>query len=254
MKDTFKLWKDIIANPFEGFKGLNDNTKIIWPLLTIIVLFLISTSLLIPILSSDEYSQAIVRAQVTSAAEKGNPMSNEQIEAMSKQMTSPMIKNITLVSSFVGGLITFMAITLLVSLILKLFVSSVKKDKVKFSLILKIILFTTIIAMVQSLLKAGITITGNWERVLSRVNETSQLQFALTSPISLAALFDLSSLGDSLYMLLDAFTDIFNWIYYIFLYAGLKIVAELDKKKAMIITVVIALISIAIGFAFTLIS
>ena len=254
MQNTFKLWKDIIINPFEGYKNVNDKTKILLPLLTIIALFLLSITMLVPIMLSDSYSEAIVRVQISTMADRGNEMSLEQQAAMADQMKSPMIRNITIASSYAGGLITFLLITLLVAFILKLIISSVKKEKVKFSLVFKIMLFATIVSMVQSLLKNGITLSGNWERILSRVTDTGSLQLALQSPISLAALFDPAKVGHSIYMLIDAFTDIFNWIYYVLLYAGLKIATELEKKQALIITIVIALISIAVGLAITILT
>jgi len=253
MKNTFKLWKDIIANPFEGYKGLNENTKILLPLLTIIVLFVISITMIVPILLSEPYSEAIVRAQIATMAERGNEMSSEQQAAMAEQMKSPMVKNITIASSYAGGLLTFFLMTLAAALILKLTVSSMKKDKVKFSLVFKILIFASIVAMVQSILKMGITLTGNWERALSRVNDTGSLQQVLQTPISLAALFDASGMNRTLYMLIDTLTDVFNWIYYIFVYAGLKVAVQLEKKQALTATIIIAVISVAIGAAFTLI-
>ncbi len=53
---TFKLWKKIITNPFEGFKDVNDNTKLALPLITIIIFFIIAQSIQIPILQSYTYS------------------------------------------------------------------------------------------------------------------------------------------------------------------------------------------------------
>ena len=252
MKNTFVIWKNIISNPFEGYKDVNDSTKILFPLLTIILLFVFSISMLVPIMLSDSYGDAIVRSQVNSMIEKGNEISLEQQNAMADQIKSPMIRNITIASAFVGGLITFFLITLIITFILKLVVSSIKKDKIKFSLVFKIILFASIVAMVQSIVKTGVTLTGDWHRVLARVNDTSALQQALQSPISVAALFDPAKVGNSVYFLIDAFTDVFNWIYYLFLYAGLKVAVELEKKQALITTIVIALLSIGIGFAFTI--
>jgi hypothetical protein len=225
--------------------------KINNPGLFLIILFLISTSLLMPITTSKIYMEAIVRVQVSAAAEKGNEMSIEQQNVMAENLNSPTMRNITMVSTYVGGLVTFFLFTLLTALLLKLVVSSVKKDKIKFSLVLKVLLFATIVSMMQLLVKNGITLSGNWQRGLSRVNDMGSLQFALQSPISFAALFDYSTMNKTVYMLIDAVTDIFNWIYYIFLYAGLKVTIGLEKTKALIITIVIAVVSISIGLIFT---
>ncbi|MBI9099311.1 MAG: YIP1 family protein [Spirochaetaceae bacterium] len=252
MKNVFVLWKDIIVNPFEGYKGVNESTKILLPLLSIIVLFLISISMIVPIMLSDAYGDAVVRVQISTMAERGNEMSAEQQAAVAEQIKSPMVRNITIVSAYAGGLITFFLVTLLVTLILKIVISSVKKETVNFSLVFKIIIFASIVAMIQSILKMGITLSGDWERTLSRVNDTAALQQALQSPVSLAALADPGAVSNSVYMLIDSFSDIFNWIYYIFLYAGLRVVTQLEKKPALIIIIALALFSIAIGLLFTL--
>jgi len=254
MKNTFILWKNIIANPFEGYKSVNDSTKLLLPLLIIISLFLISTTMSVPILSSDSYSEVLVRSQITAMAEKGNEMSAEQQVALDEQIKSPMVRNITLASTYIVGLIAFIGIGLLLpALFGKIYASYAKKEKVKFSLIFKILIFAVIIGMVQSLIKIGITLTGDWQRALNRVNDASMIQYILQAPVSLAALLDPSEINKTLYMLIDAFTDVFNWIYYIFIYAGIKVSLQLEKKPALITTVIIAATSIIIATAMSFI-
>jgi hypothetical protein len=253
MVNFIKNWKNIISNPFEGFSEINNETKWFLPLLTIIILLLISTSLLIPIMQSDEYIGALVRATTSQQAEKGVEMSTEAQEAMAKQLNSPMIKNITIASALGGGTITFIVILILNSLLIML-LSAILKNKIKFSLIFKIMIFISIISIVQSLIKSGITLSGDYARILSRVNDTTGLKLALAAPVSLAALFSVETLGSTGYFLLDAVTDIFNWIYYIFLYAGLKISAGLQKKHALMVTIITAVIFIIIGLIFNMIT
>lgn len=253
MKNTFILWKNIIANPFDGFRDLKESTKLFPALLVIIVLFLFSMILLIPIMSSPAYGDAVARVQSTVMAQRGTEMSAEQQAAMAEQLKSPVVRNITIVSAVAGGLISYMAVLLVMTLVLMLVIGAVRKEKIRFSLVLKLLLFTAIVSMVQSLVKMGITLSGDWLRVLSRVTDTPSLQAALNSPVSLAALMDVSAVGRQVYYLVDYITDVFNWVYYIFLYAGLKAVAGLEKKKALLITVIIAVISILIGLVFTFI-
>ncbi len=247
MIKTFKLWKEIIINPFNGYKGLDDNTKIGIPLVSIIFLFLISTFLLVPIMKSDSYFEAITRVQITNMAEHGNELSTERQNEMAEQFKSPLVRNMTVVMPFVTGLLLFLLYTLFVTFILKFIISAIKKERIKFSLILKIILFTSIIYMIQIILKNSITITGDWLRALKRANDTSSLQMALQTPISLAALLDPGKTGKIIYFLIDFLTDIFNWLYYVFLYAGLKVAVKLEKKQALLMTVIIAVISLLIG-------
>ena len=248
-----KIWKDIISNPFEGFSEVRDDTKWFLPLLMLLILVLISTVLIVPLMQSDEYIGALVRATTSQQAEKGTEMSAEAQAAMADQLSSPMMKKITIASALGGGVITFVIIMLINALVIKL-LAAIMKEKTKFSLIFKILIFVSIISIVQSLIKSGITLSGDWARILNRVNDTDGLKFALSAPVSLAALFSVDTLGSTGYFLMDALTDIFNWIYYIFLYAGLKVSAGLTKKHALMVTIISAVVFILIGLIFNLIT
>ncbi len=245
--NTFKLWKNIIVNPFQGFRDVNDQTKLALPLITIILLMCISFSILIPVYLNDSYGEVLARIQYEKMVEDGNAMSLEQMDNLNKYFQSSAFNTITIVSVFVGGVIFFLLIIFLTSFILKLVATSLKKEKVKFSLILKIILFASIVSMVQMILKNSITITGDWLHALKRAKDTFSFQLALQTPLSFAALVDPSKSGKIIYFLVDYLTDIFNWLYYIFFYAGLKIAVKLEKKHALTITIIIAVISLLIG-------
>ncbi len=250
---SIKIWKNILANPFEGFREINDEVRWFPPLLVLVFLVLASISFLIPLMQSDEYTGALVRVTISQQAEKGVEMSAEAQAAMKDQLGSPMIKNITIASALVGGTLTFIAIMLLNSLLLKILIL-IGKEKVKFSLIFKILIFISIIGIAQSFIKSGITVSGDWARILNRVNNTTDLKLALSAPVSLAALFSASTLGSTGYFLLDTVTDIFNWIYYIFLYAGLRTAAGLTRKHALTATVISALVFILVGLIFNMLT
>ena len=248
-----KIWKNIVSNPFEGFSEVKDETKWFLPLLILLILILISTALIIPLMQSDEYIGALVRATISQQAEKGVEMSAEAQTDMAEQLSSPMIKNITIASALGGGVITFIVIMLINTLLIKLF-AAIMKEKTNFSLIFKILIFISIISIVQSLIKSGITLSGDWARILNRVNDTTGLKLALSAPVSLAALFSVETLGPTGYFMMDALTDIFNWIYYIFLYAGLKVSAGLTKKHALKVTIITAAVFLSIGLIFNFIT
>ena len=249
----FKIWKNIISSPFEGFAQVNDETKWFLPLIAILILIFLSIALTIPIMQSDEYIGALVRATVSQQTEKGVEMSLEQQTAMSEQLNSPIIKKITIASALGGGIITFVIIMLLTALFIKL-LSAIFKNKVKFLLIFKILIFISIISIVQSLVKSGITLSGDWTRILNKVTDMAGLKQALSASVSLAALFSVDKIGSNGYFLLDTLTDIFNWIYYIFLYIGLQVSAGLTKNHALKVTVISAVVFILIGFAFNFIT
>lgn len=252
MVNCIRIWKNIISNPFEGFTEVKDETKWFLPLVLILILILVSTTLLIPLMQSDEYIGALVRATTNQQAEKGVEMSLEAQTAMKEQLSSPLIKNITIASALGGGTITFLIIMLLNALLIKILAALVK-EKTKFSLIFKILIFISIISIVQSFIKSGITLSGDWARILNRVNDTTGLKLALSAPVSLAALFSVDTIGSTGYFLLDALTDIFNWINYIFLYAGLSVSAGLSKYHALKVTIITAVVFILIGVLFNFI-
>ncbi|MBI9101397.1 MAG: YIP1 family protein [Spirochaetales bacterium] len=246
------LWKDIIFSPFEGFKKVTAETRILLPLLVLVILLAGSIAMLMPIMQSEAYGQAIVRSQIAAMAEKGQEMSNEQQEAMREQLSSPMVKNITIASAFGGGIITFIAI-LLISSLLIMVASKLFKGAVTYKMAMKILIYAGIISVIHGLVKNGITLSGNYTRILNQVQDTGALQLALTSQVSLAALFSAETLGSVGYFLMDTLTDIFNWIYFIFIYAGLKSAGNLDKKQAGGVTLVYILCYIIIGLIMTLI-
>ena len=189
-----KIWKNIIVNPFEGFSGVTDETKWFLPLIAILILVFLSTVLFVPIMQSDEYTGALMRATVNQQAEKGVDMSLEQQKAMSEQLSSPLIKKITIASALGGGIITFVIIMLLTALFIKL-LAAILKNKVKFLLIFKVLIFISIITIVQSLIKSGITLSGDWARILNKVNDMTGLKLALSAPVSLAAIFSVNVIG-----------------------------------------------------------
>jgi len=244
-----KVWKNILLNPFESFSEVNDDTKWFLPLVLILFLILISTSLLIPLMQSDEYVDALVRITTRQQVEKGIEMSAETQSAIKEQLESPLMKKITIASAMGGSIVVFIVIMLLNVLLIKI-LAAILKNKVKFSLIFKILIFASIIGIIQSLIKSGIALSGDWTGILNRVNDTIGLKLALSAPVSLVVFFSAGTLGSTGYFLLDVLTDIFNWIYYIFLYAGLKNSAGLTKKHALIVTIISALVFILIGLIF----
>ena len=252
MKKTFKLWADIIGSPSKGTAALTETSPVALPLVIILVLSIAASAMLIPILSSDAYTDALTRVQISTMKERGTEMSQEQIAAMEQQLQSTSVKRITIISSTAGAAIAYIVMLLVSVLLLKLIIA-IFKEKASFKLLFRIMVFLAIISMVQMIVKNGITIVSDYSRVLSRVTNTGELQHALTSPVSLGILFSPSKINASVYYLIDAFTDIFNWIYYLYLYAAMRNAVGIDKKKAVAVTIVSAVVMIGIGFIITLI-
>jgi hypothetical protein len=245
------LWKDIIFNPVEGFKKVKPETKIALPLLLLLLLMALSVLLITPIMQSQVYSKAIVNTQITAMAEKGQSLSQEQTEAMREQLTSPTVRTITIVSALVGGVVTFLLMLLVSSLIMFL-MARIFRSGLSFKLAFRILIFAGIITVIQALVKNGATLLGNYERALLQVDTTRELGYALTTPVSLAALFSPETLDITFYYLLDSMTDIFTWIYFIFVFFGLRQAAGIEKSGALKITLITALLYVLVGLVPTL--
>lgn len=246
------LWKKIIVSPFSGYGELKKETPVLIPLLILLLLMVLSILMLFPVFQSEAYGKAVIQVQIDTLAKKGQELSLEQQEALKEQLTSPTMRTITRVSSIAGGLVTFLGIMLLSALLLKL-LFLIFREETTFKLCFKILVFTGIISVAQGLVKNLITITGNWERLLYQVQDTQGLKTALQSSVSLAALFSVETLGKIGFYLVDTLTDIFNWIYYIFIYAALRMSAGLEKNKALKVTLIFAGCYILIGAVFILI-
>ena len=248
--NSIKLWGGIISSPVDGFSKVDAKTKIALPILLIILLALISTTLLLGIMSNDGYKEALLRTQIVSFQEKGTELSSEQMAAMEKQFNSPTFMVITAVSTVGGGVITYVLMTAVSLFLLKL-ISLIFKQKAGLKILLRIFVYIALFSIAQMLLKNIITLVSDYGRILARVQSTDDLRYALTSSISLAALFDPSSIGKALHYAIDLLTDVFNWLYYGFLYAGLRGAAKIEKKTALTITIVFALVMSGIGLLMT---
>ena len=251
MKKTMTIWTGIFSSPSKGFTAVNEKSPLLLPLLIILILSIAAASLLIPILSSDAYTDAVVRSQINNMAEKGTEMSAEQIEAMTNSLQSGNVKKITIISSTAGAAIGYF-LMLVVSLLIAKLITVIFKEKTSFKLLFRMLVYLAIITIIQMLIKNCITLITDYTRILSRVQSISDLQYALTSPLSLAVLFSPTKMNGTLYYLIDGMTDIFNWLYYIYFYFGLRYAATIEKRKSIVITILFALLSIAVGLIFTL--
>ncbi len=250
MKNTISLWFSIFTSPESGFSKVNDKTKILLPVFIIIIFALIVSTLLIPILNSKAYSDAMVRVQLKVLEERGGVMSDSQKEQVSQSLNSPATKTISLISTTIGGSIAYL-LTILLTVVLLKILTLIFREKPKFGHLFKIIVFVSVISIAQMLIKNIITLVTDYERVLAGVMTTADLQYALSSQISLAVLFSPGKTGTALIYLVDTLTDIFNWLYYGFVYAGLRYSCGIEHRKTLPITIIMAVLLIAVGLALT---
>ena len=245
--NLFKVWGLIIANPFKGFEGVKKETGVLFPFLIIIMLTVINLLILTPVMQSDTYVKALARVQMIKMAEKGLDGSLS-VEELEKQLSSPGVRKITLISSYGGGIVTITAVMLLSAFLIWI-LSIIFRDKKSYKMILKILVFSGVVAAVQGILKSIIVVSGDWQMQLMRVKSMEDFTMAIQAPISFASFFQPSVIGMPAYTVIDTVTDILNWIYYIFVYAGLRSALNIEKKKSLNIVLIYAVIGIIIGVA-----
>lgn len=250
MPSSLRIWWQILQNPFTGYGQIGKDTRIAWPLACLLLLVAVSTSLMLPITSSQTYLAAALRMQTRTLESQGIDMGGEQGKALEKQLASPVMRTFTVVAAYLGGFVSFTATILLLALLMKAFTSAMKVS-LPYKQLVAIFAFTGLVTAVQGLLKSGIVLASDWQGALRGAQTTADLKEALVSPLSLALLVPYASLGKVGYALLDTATDIFNWIYFTFLYAGMK-GAGLDKGRAFAVTLLTAVLFIAVGAGFSL--
>jgi len=250
MPSSLRIWGHILSNPFTGYGQINKDTRIAWPLACLLLLVAVSTSLMLPITSSPAYLAAALRVQTATLESRGVEMGGEQSKAMEEQLTSPMMRTFTAVSSYLGAFVTFAATILFLALLMKAFTSAMKAS-LPYRQLLAIFVFTGLVTAVQGLFKAGIMLASDWQGALQGVQTTADLKAALVSPLSLALLVPYATLGKVGYALLDTATDVFNWIYFTFLYAGMK-AAGMDKGRALAVTLFTAVLFLAVALGASL--
>ena len=251
MKKTFKLWTGIFSSPTKGFTELTTSSPVVIPLIVVLILTIAGTAMLFPVMSGDTYVEAMSRVQVNTLKERGTELTAEQVEIMEQQLQSSRVQTITRITSLGGGLIGFVVILFVQALIL-LILTRIVKEKPSFKLLFRLIVFLALVSVIQVIVKYGITLLSDYERMLSRVQYNADLQRVLNSPVSLAALFSPTKLNPTLYALIDYVTDIFNWIYHIYLFFGLRVAAGLNKNKALIVTLISAVLLLAVSLVMTL--
>lgn len=246
VENPWKLWMSIIANPFKGYQGLRDETKILLPLLVLILMVLLTPLLIQPITDSQAYKEAVLKVQYAAIEkQQGSPLSEEMKETYREQLSSSSVQTISKVSMFVSSLLIFLVMLLGFSLVLFI-ISKIMGYSTRFSLFFKILVFASILTVFQNLLTNLITLTGDYETTLRTVRSATDLQYALASPISLAVFFDPGQLGKIPYFFLDTLTGIFTWLFYIFIYAGLTISAKISKNRALIMTIIAGVLAVGI--------
>lgn len=251
MSETLVLWKDIISSPREGFGRLENKTKIILPLLILFVLLAGSGLLQIPLVTSEVYSRAMIKIGAAQAEKMGVEMTDEMLEAIEKQQSSPLQRTIVMVSIIVVPIITLLLVMLLETLFL-LVACKILKAEITFQLLFKMLIFISLFRVLGTLLNYVFLFLSDWKSALAAVTTTVEYQDALVSEFSLAAFLDRQALGNQLFFAIDYLTNIFMILYYVFCALGLKTVAKISLKQSVIVIIILAVVSMFLGMISTL--
>jgi hypothetical protein len=221
MKDTLFLWKTILSKPEDGYRQISAATRIVWPLILIVAVALLAGLLLVPVVASDAYQGASVRANLDfmdRARAFPDAPAREQAAA---QLASPLNRGFTVVSAVIGPALNFLAILLAASLVIWL-LGLVLRQAVPFGIVLRIFAFTWAVFAWQSVLQSVILLMSDHQAVFAKVNTLIAFRYALAVPFSLSLVFPPGSLPPLAFLAVDFVTNIFNIIFYVLLAIGLR--------------------------------
>ena len=245
MAQLARTWKNVLFNPKDGFKEINENTRIFVPIIIVLVISLIAVSIMIPIITSRIYLQKSVAIQL---AKMGKNAATSAVEQANKSVESKTTKIIAISGAYIGSIVTYLLIFYAGALVLFLLVKIFKGGNVSYKLLLRIVIFAALITAFQGLIKVLIVYFSDWQSAVAASTTMSDLKSAIQAPLSLAVFLDSQTAGKVLYFIVDYFTDIFTIIYFVFIHYGLVSAGRITKDKSIGITIVYALFSALPGF------
>ena len=84
---------------------------------------------------------------------------------------------------------------------------------------------------------------ADWHLSLSNVQSMKEFTAVLTAYTSLAVIFEISEIGAVPFLILNYLTNIFTYLYFSLFYLVLTKSVNVEKKQAIIVTVIYAIIS-----------
>ncbi|RKX80720.1 MAG: hypothetical protein DRP57_12690, partial [Spirochaetes bacterium] len=119
MAQLARTWKNVLFNPKDGFKEINENTRIFVPIIIVLVISLIAVSIMIPIITSRIYLQKSVAIQL---AKMGKNAATSAVEQANKSVESKTTKIIAISGAYIGSIVTYLLIFYAGALVLFLLV------------------------------------------------------------------------------------------------------------------------------------
>ncbi|ADN02872.1 YIP1 family protein [Spirochaeta thermophila] len=240
----WKTWKQVLFDPFNGFKDVSVGTKVGMPTLMCALLAMVITALLVPVMTHPAYQEALVRMQVQTLEAMGQELSEAQVSQMEQQLSSPGIRTWSIVSSVVGSGISVVVGLLLVGVLVWVG-ARVGGVAVRFRHAYAVGVFAYPVLLLGSLIREILVVSADPYALFRNVRTSLDLGYALQPPLSLAAVLTPSDLGHVGYALVNAATDIFSILYLVLLYAGLVSSVGVPRRKAVLVTVLFYVVFVA---------
>ncbi len=245
MFKSLLVWKKILTSPSEGFKDVDENTKVFIPIVLVLIIALIAVSFVVPITTSKVYMEKSISLQLAKMKAKGMSVSMEQAR---KGAESGVTKTITVISAYAGSVIMYLVMFYLGAFVLWLLVKIFKGGEVSYKLLFRVVVFSTIVTVIGGVVNGLIVYFSDWRSAVASATSISELGDAIKANLSLAAFFSRATLGKVLFYLVDYVTNIFNILYFVLIYFGLAVAGRVESKKAVGIAIVFGIISAIPGF------
>ncbi len=245
MFKSLLIWKKIVTSPSEGFSDVDENTKILIPIVVLLVIALIGVSFVVPITTSKVYLDKSLSIQLAKMKAKGMDISIEQAR---KGAESSLTRTISIVSAYAGSIIVYLIMFYLGALVLWLLVKIFRGGEASYKLLLRVVIFSTIVTVIGGVVSGLIVYFSDWKSAVTSATSMGELGDAVKANLSLAVFFDRATLGKFPFYFIDYFSNIFNILYFVLIYYGLVFAGKVESKRAISVVVVFGILSAVPGF------
>ncbi len=244
MFKSLLIWKKILASPSEGFRDVNENTKVFVPIVFILILALVAVSFVVPITTSKVYLDKSISLQLAKMKAKGMNISMEQAR---RGAESGVTRTITIVSAYAGSIIVYLVTFYVGAFVLWLLVKIFRGGEISYKLLFRIVVFSAIVTVVGGVVSGLIVYFSDWKGAVASATNVMELGDAVKTNLSIAAFFNRTALGKFPFYLIDYFTNIFNILYFVLVYYGLVAAGKIRSNRALGIVITFGIVSAVPG-------
>ena len=229
-------------NPGESLKKLKPDTKITGAIWSIVLLVIVSGVIMLPIITSHDYYDALYRIVIRQQADSGKDLGEKEKIQIKDYLHSGINKTIQIFSHFAGKLVSVFLYYLLFYSLILWGLSSLFKINIGFSYSFKIMVCLYIIFCLELILISIMVVVSDWKPLLANAKNMKDFTSVLMAYTSLAVIWDMSEIGVVPFYLLNYLTNIFIYIYFGYFYLVLTGSVNIEKKLAIKMTIIFALI------------